>query len=219
MPSTAMIVVAGGSSTRFGDDKLMTPVADLPLVAHTVLAVAPHVDRCVLVCRRDQMDTLASLNLPARIVPGGQTRTASEMAGLAALDGEPDVIGIHDGARPMVSARLVTNVLQKAAEVGGAIPMVPPSRALVTRDDLTPFEGVAVAQTPQAFSGPVLLAAYRMAAQVVFEGHDTADLIQKFSDQPIAAVNGDPGNIKVTFPEDLGLIRDRLEDSSRTSPG
>ena len=214
-----MIVVAGGSSTRFGDDKLMTPVAGLPLVAHTVLAVAPHVDLCVLVCRRDQIDALKSLDLPARIVPGGQTRTASEMAGLAALEDVPDVIGIHDGARPVVSAWLVTNVLQKAAEIGGAIPLVPPSMALVTRDELTPLEGVAVAQTPQAFSGSVLMAAYQAAARVGFEGHDTADVIREFSDQTIAAVDGDSGNIKVTFPEDLCLIRDRLEDSSRTSPG
>lgn len=215
MPTKAMIVVAGGSSTRFSSDKLMTPIGGLPLVAHAVLAVAQHVDRCVLVSRNDSLETLAALGLPAEIVPGGPTRTASELAGLAALDGEPDVIGIHDGARPMVSARLVREVLATAAEVGGAVPMLMPLRALVTRNELIPVKRVGVAQTPQAFRGSILLLAYARAAEADYEGHDTADVIQQFSTQPIATVAGDPDNIKVTFAEDFDLIRERLEASSR----
>ena len=211
-----MIVVAGGSSTRFGGDKLLTPVGGLPLVAHTVLAVARHVDRCVLVTRIDSLETLAALGLPAEIVAGGPTRTTSEMAGLAALDDISDVIGIHDGARPMVSARLVRKVLATAAEMGGAVPIVTPPRVLVTRSKLMPLEGVGVAQTPQAFRGSILVSAYASAAEAEFEGHDTADVIQRFSHQRITAVAGDPDNIKITFPEDVDLIRERLEASSRT---
>ena len=216
MPTKAMIVVAGGSSTRFGRDKLMTPIGGLPLVAHTVLAVAPHVHRCVLVCRKDHLETLAALGLPAEIVPGGPTRTTSELAGLAALDGEPDVIGIHDGARPMVSTRLIRRVFDTAAEVGGAVPMLVPPAALVTRNDLIPVGSAGVAQTPQAFKRSILLATYAKAADAEYEGQDTVDVVQRFSHQIIAAVAGDPDNIKVTFPEDVDLIRKRLEASSHT---
>ena len=216
MPTRAMIVVAGGTSTRFGGAKLMTPIGGLPLVAHTVLAVAPHVDRCVLVSRKDHLEALAALGLPAEIVAGGPTRTASELAGLAALDGEPDVIGIHDGARPMVSTRLVRRILDTASEVGGAVPMLMPPQTLVTRNELKPVEGVSVAQTPQAFRGSILLSAYAEAAEAEYQGHDTADVIQRFTDQVIAAVAGALDNIKVTFPVDLDLIRRHLEGSSRT---
>ena len=211
-----MIVVAGGSSTRFGGDKLMKPIGGLPLVAYTVLAVAPHVDRCVLVSREDHLETLAALGLPAEIVTGGPTRTTSELAGLAALDGETDVIGIHDGARPMVSARLVREVLATAAEEGGAVPMLAPARTLITRAELMPVEEIGVTQTPQAFRGSILLSAYTKAAEAEYEGLDTADVIQRFSHQTIATVTGDPENIKVTYPEDFDLIRERLEASSRT---
>jgi UDPglucose 6-dehydrogenase len=80
-----MIVVGGGSSTRFGEDKLMVEVAGRPLVAHTVEAVAFTAQITVLVCRPDQQAALESLGLEVIIVPGGATRTTSEMAGLAAL--------------------------------------------------------------------------------------------------------------------------------------
>ena len=211
-----MIVVAGGSSARFGGDKLMTPIAGLPLVAHTVLAVAPHVDRCVLVSREDHLEALAALGLPAEVVLGGATRTASELAGLAALADRPDLIAIHDGARPLVPAELVSNVLHTAAEVGGAVPILALTPALITRDGLGPVERMGVAQTPQAFRGSILMSAYAQAEEAAYEGHDTADVIQRFTHQIVAAVAGSQDNIKITFPEDLDLIRQRIESAART---
>jgi len=217
MSGRAMIIVAGGDSSRFDGDKLMTPIAGRPLVVHTVGAVAGLVDICVLVCREDQADAFAGVLPGVTVVPGGPTRTQSEMAGLAALPDEVELIGIHDGARPLVSPGLIGLLFDTAAGVGGAVPVLRPFRPLVRRSDLGPVPGAAVAQTPQVFRAPVLLKAYRAAAASGFEGHDTADVVRAFSDVTIAAVDGEPGNIKVTYPSDLDIVRAAL-DPSRTGP-
>ncbi|MFQ5523590.1 MAG: 2-C-methyl-D-erythritol 4-phosphate cytidylyltransferase, partial [Acidimicrobiia bacterium] len=188
MAKRAMIVVGGGSSTRFGGDKLMSDVAGRPLVAHTLAAVASTAEVIVLVCRPDQQALLEQLNLGVIIVPGGATRTASEMAGLAGLSGEVDLIAIHDAARPLVSQDLVEALYRKAAQVGGAVPVVKTEQILIDRHTLRPLHDTGRAQTPQVFRGPELLSAYVRAAQAGFEGLDTADVMLRFGEVPIAVV-------------------------------
>ncbi|MEX2252498.1 MAG: 2-C-methyl-D-erythritol 4-phosphate cytidylyltransferase [Acidimicrobiia bacterium] len=213
MSGRAMIIVAGGASSRFGGDKLMTPIAGRPLVLHTVAAVAGMVDICVLVCRDDQADALRGIANGVTVVSGGATRTQSELAGLDALSDEIDLIGIHDGARPLISPGLIDLLFGTAAKVGGAVPVLPPSRPLVRRSDLGPVPEAAIAQTPQVFRGPALQMAYRAAAASGFEGHDSADVVREFSDLTIAAVEGDPDNIKVTYQSDLDTVRAALDPS------
>ena len=204
-------MVAAGSSLRFGADKLLTPVAGRPLVAHTVAAVIGHVDRCILVCRIDQMQALGGLE--AELVPGGPTRTASEMAGLSALGAPAALIGIHDGARPLVSDAMVESLFEVAARVGGAIPILEPEMPLVQKADLALAKTAVVAQTPQVFRGEELLAAFVAAARVEYEGQDTAEIAQRFGRLAIEGIPGDPANIKVTEPDDLAVVKAALETS------
>jgi len=216
--SRAMIVVGGGSSARFGSDKLMIDIAGMPLIAHTVAAVKDSVDLCVLVCREDQMDAIQNLDLGVSIVKGGSTRTESELSGLAALGREYALIGIHDGARPLISRDLIERLFEEAAEIGAAVPILELQQLLVDRRYNMPVQSASAVQTPQVFSGPELLAAYVRAAQTSFEGDDTVEVIQKFSSVDIAAVPGDPHNIKVTNPDDLDVVRAHLEGSAHTEP-
>jgi 2-C-methyl-D-erythritol 4-phosphate cytidylyltransferase len=216
MLDRVMIVVAAGSSVRFGEDKMMFPVAGAPLVAHTVAAVSGHVDRCILVCRSDQMNALSDLGLGADLVPGGPTRTASEMAGLAAIGQPAGLIGIHDGARPLVKPALVEQLFETAARRGGAVPVVDPG-PLLRRSDLSVVIGAALAQTPQVFRGDGLLDAYAAATGAGFVGSDTAEVVRRFGVLEIVAVAGDPDNIKLTSPEDMEGIRSVLE-AFRTEP-
>lgn len=211
-------MVAGGSSIRFGSDKLTEEIAGRPLVAHTVEAVRPCVDRCVLVGRSDSIDWLRSLDLGVELVPGGASRTLSEMAGLAALGEPPDLIGIHDGARPLVTPDLVEAVFRAASEVGGAVPLIPAPGLIIRRSTFRPVSDIELAQTPQVFRGPELMAAYVRAAQAGFDGADTAEVVERFGSLPIAAVEGDPGNLKVTYPADLDEARRGLTAPSRNGP-
>lgn len=217
MTARAAVVVAAGFSERFGGDKMMSDVAGRPLVVHTVLGLIDHVDTCVLVCREDQVDALTAEGLNARIRIGGATRTASEMAGLGAVDSGTDLIGIHDGARPLASGQLIETLYTTAERVGGSVPVLEPGPTLVERETLASVNA-AVVQTPQVFRGGVLLSAYVEATKAGFVGHDTVDIVQAYSDLEIAAVPGEASNIKVTHPADLEAVRQRLEDPSRSAP-
>jgi 2-C-methyl-D-erythritol 4-phosphate cytidylyltransferase len=213
-----MIIVAGGSSARFGSDKLMAPIAGRPLLAHTVAAIAPLVDNCVVVCREEHADAVAQIAPNVTLAPGGPTRTRSEMAGLEVLADTFDLIGIHDGARPLATPGLVDLLFETAAVTGGAVPVLATSRPLVRRSDLRPVQGAAIAQTPQVFRGLELRTAYAVARSEGFEGHDTADVIREFSELRIAAIDGEPDNIKVTYQSDLDFVRAVLEPSRSELP-
>jgi 2-C-methyl-D-erythritol 4-phosphate cytidylyltransferase len=212
MTDRVMIVVAAGSGVRFGEDKMLVRVAGLPLVAHTVAAVSGHADKCILVCRPDQMKALADLDMEADLVAGGSTRTASEMAGLAAIGDSAHLIGIHDGARPMVDGALVEKLFETADRVGGAIPVVDPG-PLIRKSDLSLVEGAVVAQTPQVFRGDGLMAAYAAANEEGYVGVDTAEVVRRFGALAIEAVEGDSANIKVTDQRDMEAVRAALEPS------
>ncbi|MET0566651.1 MAG: 2-C-methyl-D-erythritol 4-phosphate cytidylyltransferase [Acidimicrobiia bacterium] len=217
MIDRVMVVVAAGSSVRFGDDKMLLTVAGKPLVAHTVAAVIDHVDRCILVCRPDQISALTDLGIGADLVAGGPSRTASERAGLEAIGEPAGLVGIHDGARPMVAADLIETLFETAARVGGAIPVLAVSGPMVRRVDLAPVDDGFIAQTPQVFRGEPLMVAYAAAAIAGYEAQDTAAIARRFAEIDIEAVAGDPGNLKVTVPGDFDLVRAVLEPS-RSEP-
>lgn len=218
MASRAMIVVAGGTATRFGGDKLMVEIAGRPLLSQSIDAVSSSADLVVVATRQDLLDRVKRLAPDAIVVKGGQSRTDSEIAGLAAVGPEFDLIGIHDGARPLVQAELIEDLYQTAQRVGGAVPSLEMPDLVVERRSLEPVDDVVRVQTPQVFRGPQLMAAFVRAAQTGFEGHDTVDVMMEYSDLPIEAVAGDPDNVKVTFPQDVELVRSRLEGPSRSEP-
>jgi 2-C-methyl-D-erythritol 4-phosphate cytidylyltransferase len=211
-----MVIVGGGSSTRFGGDKLMIEVEGRPLIAHTIDAIAEHVDVCVVVCRAEHVETVEKLREDITVAPGGSTRTSSEMAGLAAIGLEIDLIGIHDAARPTVDPAMIERLFDVARSEGGAVPLVAYDRLILDKRTVQPVPGLHAAQTPQVFRGPDLMSAYVRAAQTGYEGHDTVEVVQRFSDVRIVGVAGDRDNVKVTYQRDLDRIRDRLSGSSHT---
>lgn len=215
MPLRAMIVVGGGTSTRFGSDKLLAPVLGKPLIAHTIEAVASHVDRCVVVVRPGIVEEVADLAPDVEVTQGGATRTLSEMAGLAVLGEIVDLIGIHDAARPAPSADLIEEVFVTAESVGGAVPVIPSEGLIIERATHLPVRTLSRAQTPQVFRAKELTLAYAKAAQSGFEGQDTAEVVTTFTDLRIAAVPGDVTNLKVTYPGDLDVIEETLKGRSR----
>ncbi len=210
MKDRTMVVVAGGSAIRFGSDKLMSTINGVPLIALTIQSILPTVDECVLVARASHVEPLSAMELGVTVVPGGETRTESEMCGLAAAP-HSALIGVHDGARPVVDPRLVDRLFEQATLVGGAIPTLSSESTLIDRSDQQPLRGVVRVQTPQVFWGPELKAAYLAAGREGFVGHDTADVVQRFTNLEIAAVPGDRNNIKVTYPADLEEVRRRLD--------
>jgi 2-C-methyl-D-erythritol 4-phosphate cytidylyltransferase len=210
-----MIVVGGGSSARFGADKLMVDVGDRPLIAHTIDAVVGLVDVCVVVCRAEVAEAFAAMRADVIVVVGGATRTQSEMAGLAAV-GDIDLIGIHDAARPLVKPEMINRLFEAAESSGGAVPLVSYEQLVIDKKTHRAVPGVFGAQTPQVFRGGELKVAYVRADEEGFDGHDTVEVMERFSDVQIAAVTGDPDNLKVTYPGDLDRVRAAWSGSFRT---
>jgi 2-C-methyl-D-erythritol 4-phosphate cytidylyltransferase len=150
-------------------------------------------------------------SVPVELVYGGESRHASEDRALHHLtpaihNGDVDLVLIHDAARPLCSPMLVADLVRTAAEYGGAIPGLP-ADDLVQVDADGKFVSLlghhVRVQTPQAFAAKQLLAAYRRASEIGFEGTDTSACIERFSSLQIRCVPGEQGNFKITYPHDL----------------
>jgi 2-C-methyl-D-erythritol 4-phosphate cytidylyltransferase len=219
----AVVILAAGSGSRVGasTNKVLLPLGDAPVIAWSVRAALAldDVRRLVLVTRPGEEPAVREAVAPVLadrqvlLVPGGSTRHDSEWRALLVLAdeieaGDLDVVAIHDGARPLATPALFAAVLAAAREHGAALPAAP-LPGLVT-SDLTAVDGDLVGvQTPQAFRAGPLLAAYRAAEADGFEGTDTAATFERYADGRVAAVPSGPGNLKITFPEDVALA-DRL---------
>lgn len=143
-------------------------------------------------------------------VAGGATRQASVRAGLEALAAlpeaeRPDVVLVHDGARPYVTPAVVGNVVSALAEHPGAIPAVPVADTLKREEGglvagTVPREHLFRAQTPQGFRFGLFLDLHRAASSLT--ATDDAKLLEEagFS---VALVQGDEDNIKLTYEDDL----------------
>lgn len=216
-----VIVVAGGSGSRFGGPKQFTPLAGRPVAAWSIEAARSVADGIVLVVPdggnggdgsgRDGNEGAGGEDLSdlgaERVVSGGDTRSASVRAGLAAVPDDAGVIVVHDAARPLASTSLFEAVVGAVRSDGalGAIPV------LAVRDTLKRMsagtvsstvdrEGLVTVQTPQAFEASTLRAAHRPGR----EATDDAGLLEQLG-VTVHTVPGDPRNVKITCPEDLEL--------------
>lgn len=218
----AAIILAGGSGSRVQKEinKVYLPISNRDMLEFSLETMdrSPFIERIVLVVRdedRPNVELLIAETMPSKltdVVTGGATRHESEEAGLEQLspfidDGSIDLIAIHDGARPFMTLDLLEAVIEAAGASGGAIPGLDVEEPLFRRqeDGIEALEQTLLRriQTPQAFHAAPLLAAYRAAHAAGFQGVDTAETIERFSDLTVIVVPGDPHNIKVTFIEDF----------------
>src|SRR6266540_364379 len=236
----AGIVLAAGSGTRIGHShsKVYLPLAGRPILVWSLelLWRVPGVDRLVLATRAEELELAAGVlerelpGVPVELVSGGPSRHESEYRALAHLaadirGGRVAAVLIHDAARPLASLAMTERVLAAALRRGAAVPGVPAENVLavdpsgrVTADGA---ERLVTIQTPQAFRARPLLEAHEAAARDGFTGTDTAACVERYSELEVAVVPGDPGNLKVTFPDDL-LVAERLltrGDHRRDGPG
>jgi 2-C-methyl-D-erythritol 4-phosphate cytidylyltransferase/2-C-methyl-D-erythritol 2,4-cyclodiphosphate synthase len=204
----AAILVAAGSGSRFGAEtpKQFLTVAGRPVIRHAAEALAAHVTLLQPVGDADPIED-ALTGIPNRLptVPGGATRQDSVRVGLEALaPHQPDVVLVHDAARPVIPHGTIPALLAALRESPGAIPAAPVADTLkrVVRGVITETvsrTGLFRAQTPQAFHFATLLAAHRAG---LTGATDDASLLEA-AGQTVEVVPGSDDNIKLTYPEDL----------------
>jgi 2-C-methyl-D-erythritol 4-phosphate cytidylyltransferase/2-C-methyl-D-erythritol 2,4-cyclodiphosphate synthase len=148
---------------------------------------------------------------------GGATRQASVRAGLEALASEkPDIVLIHDAARPFVTQALISRAIDAASRTGAAIPAVPVTDTIKltgTNGDVeaTPDRArLRIAQTPQVFRFDVILDAHRRAAREGLSDFTDDAAIAEWAGLTVATFEGDPANMKLTTPEDFVREEARL---------
>jgi 2-C-methyl-D-erythritol 4-phosphate cytidylyltransferase / 2-C-methyl-D-erythritol 2,4-cyclodiphosphate synthase len=204
----AAILVAAGTGTRFGADqpKQFLLLAGKPVIRHAAEALAEHVSLLQPVGDAEPIEA-ALLGLTGCLppIPGGATRQDSVRIGLEALARhDPDIVLVHDAARPFIPPGTIPALLAALAESQGAIPAAPVADTLkrVVRGVITetvPRTGLFRAQTPQAFHFAALLAVHRSG---VTGATDDAALLEA-AGQSVEVVPGSDDNIKLTYPDDL----------------
>jgi 2-C-methyl-D-erythritol 4-phosphate cytidylyltransferase/2-C-methyl-D-erythritol 2,4-cyclodiphosphate synthase len=228
-----LLVVAGGRGARLGADrpKQYLDCAGRPLIVHTLEALAasfPFLAINVVIHADDRAlyaqavghltaDAAMAIGPPAI---GGATRQQSVLAGLEALAAaEPDIVLIHDAARPFPSVDLVARAIRAAERHGAAAPGTPMSDTIKQVDAdgrvlaTPPRSALRAVQTPQAFRFPLILAAHRRAAAAGV-GDLTDDVaVAEWVGAPAYVFEGDPLNVKVTTMHDLGAVEARLTAS------
>lgn len=202
----AAVITAAGRGTRAGGPpKQWRDLGGRSVLARSLAAFAGF-DRVVLVVHPDDMArAIRNFAGGVTIVTGGETRAASVMAGLQALDGQASHVLIHDGARPLVGDSVIQGVID-ALQAGAqaAAPALPVSDALWTGAEgvvtgTTSRAGLFRAQTPQGFVLDQIAGAHRLSAD---DAADDVELALK-AGMAVAITPGSEDNLKITFPADF----------------
>lgn len=216
LPAVCAVIVAAGSSRRMGgENKLLLPLDDAPVLAHTLSAFekCAAIRDIVLVCR--EQDILPYSDLARAfgicklrtVTRGGDSRTASVLAGITAAPEDTGLVAVHDGARPLVSEAVITEAVYAAAEYGAAAPVVPVKDSIKRIEDGSiaadvPRDTLAAVQTPQVFDRALLTRALETAARENRSFTDDCAAVEAMG-QAVRATHGSYENIKITTPEDI----------------
>lgn len=220
----AVVLLAAGRGLRAGagGPKQYREIGGVPVIYRAMEAFSTHSDVFAVqpvVNPEDSAMFAAAVAGLSHEPPtnGGATRQASVLAGLEALARhKPDVVLIHDAARPFVSAGVVSRAIEAASRTGAAIPVVPVTDTIkVTNasgdiEDTPDRARLRIAQTPQSFRFDVILEAHRRAAKDGRSDFTDDAAIAEWAGLTVATFEGDVANMKLTTPEDFVREEARL---------
>lgn len=227
------IIVAAGSSTRAGFDKLTARIGGRALVEFSLEAFSSPeaVLEIVLVGREATLSGMAehARKFPkvCAVVPGGERRQDSVCAGLAAISPRATLVGVHDAARPLITPGEIVRVLEAARAAGAAALAAPVTDTLKRADEgrrvigSLDRAGLYAMQTPQIFARELLEKAYREVSAQGLAITDEVSAVQS-TGAPVVLVLAQQDNMKITFGRDLALaetiLRQRRTDSAAAVP-
>ena len=221
------IILAGGSGRRMGGPlpKQFLEVNNRTILEYTIdkFEHAECIDEIAIVTHPDYVDKMQQIissnpwKKVTQVLLGGKERTDSTLSALRAYTNEDDRLLIHDGVRPMVSQQIIQNVCSALSEYNVVNLAIPAVDTIIEVKD-----GVMVAaprrdllrqvQTPQGFKRQTLALAYEKAlADPNFIATDDCGVVFKYHPaSPIKIVDGETSNIKITYKEDLEILKKHL---------
>ncbi|MDD5938366.1 MAG: 2-C-methyl-D-erythritol 4-phosphate cytidylyltransferase [Clostridiales bacterium] len=214
-PGCTAVVPAAGHSTRMGEDKILLPLGEQPVLLRTLraLELCPEIQEIIVVTREDlivpvsQLCRDSGLEKVHKIVVGGETRSASVLRGIREADPKAGLIAIHDAARPLVTGEVISRAIEAARSCGAAAPAVPVKDTVkrasngVVEATLDRSELFAV-QTPQVFEHGLILGALEKAAADGAVLTDDCAAVERLG-MTVRLTEGSYENIKLTTPEDI----------------
>ena len=225
----SVIIPAAGLGTRMGRSapekegtsrKQFMLLNGSPILIHTIrkFISSPSVREIVVALRADDLawaaELFASHGLAqtVRIVEGGESRQQSVENALASIEGDTELVAVHDAVRPFVSRDVIETVIREAGETGAAIVGIVPVDTVkqVHRNKVRatlPRERLILTQTPQVFRIGLLRQAFEKARKDLFVGTDEASLVERLEQVEVSVVVGTDRNIKITKPTDMDLAR------------
>ena len=223
MKRISVLIPAAGRGERFGSgaNKVFATIAGKPILAHTlsVFESCDAVDEIIIVVGENEIEVADKIvghfgfTKVRGIIAGGSQRQDSVRNGLAEVTG--DIVAIHDGARPMITHKIIIDSISKASEMGACIAAVPVIDTIksacadgIVKDTIDRSNLYAV-QTPQTFRVDLIRKAYEHAYAQDFYATDDAALVERLGEK-VAIVQGSYDNIKITTPSDVDLACAKL---------
>jgi 2-C-methyl-D-erythritol 4-phosphate cytidylyltransferase len=222
--NTAAIILAGGAGARFNSPE---PKQFLEMNGRTLLEIClqrfqdhSRIDGIVLVCPAEHLalaqKIATAFSKVANVLAGGASRQESSAIGVGAVPAAENIL-IHDAARALVPNAVIDRVLDALASARAVMPVLAVDDTAVRIDDAGTVAAVLDrgvlrrAQTPQGFKLDVIRGAHEMARSEKFaDASDDCSLVLRTNLAPVVTVEGDPRNIKITYPLDLILAESIL---------
>lgn len=224
--TVSAIIVAAGSSTRMGKDKLLIELCGKSVIVRSLEAFVKtgFFDEIILVSNEKNIEAFGAelenhcFLQKVQIIRGGSSRGESSLLGIKAAKGE--YVLIHDGARPLVSGDIIETTLSACIKTGAAAAGVRSKDTIkqISPDNIiaatVPRDSSVLIQTPQGFRREEIALAYEKYG---FNETDDCSLMEKMG-ASIAIVEGSYENLKLTTAEDIvtaeGILQKRGEGRS-----
>jgi 2-C-methyl-D-erythritol 4-phosphate cytidylyltransferase len=235
---TIAVILAAGSGTRSGFDipKQMMKLAGKPIVEHTISSfqICDSIDEIIVVTNVDCIEKIEDIvtnrafTKVKKIINGGKERYESSLAAINSCDPGSEEMNIklifHDAVRPLVSDRIIRDVVQALDHYNAVDVVVPTTDTIVSADlitntiDAVPDRSkLRNGQTPQGFNWNVIKLAYDLALKDPnFKTTDDCGVVLKYlPDEKIFLITGETNNIKLTYKEDLHVMDKLIQLNSK----
>jgi 2-C-methyl-D-erythritol 4-phosphate cytidylyltransferase len=215
------IITGAGSSTRFGENKMLSSIQGKPVLYHTLSQFIGSgcINEIIVTCRKEDEEKYEEIvsgfgsEISIRVVEGGSERIISLMNGLNASNG--DYIVTHDGARPLASKALIRRVVEMVKKHDAVMTAINPTATVkMTGEEniiqrTLPRKKTWIAQTPQAFKRSILHEALKKAVdKEYFTPTDDSEIVSIMTGHPVHVTLGEVENIKITYPVDIKIINE-----------
>ena len=216
---TLAIILAGGAGKRMGaaTNKQFLLIDNKPIIVHTleIFENCRSIDSIFLVVNQKDLPVIQKEILETyrfkkvtKLVIGGRLRQDSVRNGLEAIEGQCDIVVIHDGARPFVSPSFIEKGIFLMEMFDAVIPGLPAKDTIkaVSKEGFVsktlPRDSLWQVQTPQTFKYELIVKAYREGMAKKLYGFDDATFVEHLG-KKVKVIEGSPYNMKITTPEDL----------------